>query len=407
MVEAAWLEALAADERTMAVQLANLPPSYAIMHDLRLPGSKGNIDHLVVGPGGAFVVLTRRCTEAVTFRDGQLWAGDLPLRDTLEAAKVESQLLTQSLATPVVPIVALLGIVLPAAAPSSIENVLVCAGDHVVRVVTRGSHTLLAPHKVSEAAERALPLLHNAGSVARTESGLGVRADPPPDTSVTPVVPPSARASAESVQRRNEIRSSKERKGRRHSASDGGNDRARPGVAEQPAKPAKERSGRARSLRFIVAAIVSLCLAAVALGSLVRVIWSDGGSTRRPAAPSNTAIVAPATTTGASPRTALAASLPAPRVEFAPTCPAPGAGWQLQPVWPGDIVGLVRYEVEIQSLDGSWSQLAPLATADTPWDALTAQPANATYTVRITAAMSDGSRSVNAPAVVSAPSAPC
>ena len=57
------------------------------MHDLRLPGSKGNIDHLVVGPGGAFVVLTRRSTEAITYRLGQLWAGDLPLRDTLDAAK--------------------------------------------------------------------------------------------------------------------------------------------------------------------------------------------------------------------------------------------------------------------------------------------------------------------------------
>jgi hypothetical protein len=160
-------------------------------------------------------------------------------------------------------------------------------------------------------------------------------------------------------------------------------------------------------MRFIVAVIVSLCLAAVALGSLVRVIWSDGGSTRRPSAASTTAVGAPETTTGASPHTALAASLPAPKVEFASTCPAPGAGWLLQPVWPGDIVGLVKYEVEIQSLDGSWSQLAPLTTADALWDSLSAQPANATYTVRITAAMSDGSRTVNAPAVISAPPTPC
>jgi len=28
----------------MAMQLAMLPPSYALLHDLRLPWSKGNVD---------------------------------------------------------------------------------------------------------------------------------------------------------------------------------------------------------------------------------------------------------------------------------------------------------------------------------------------------------------------------
>ncbi|MDO9176248.1 MAG: nuclease-related domain-containing protein, partial [Actinomycetota bacterium] len=92
VLEAQWLEALATDERAVAGQLAQLPPAYALLHDLKLPGSKGNIDHLVIGPGGAFVVVTRRCQEAITFRGGQLWSGDLSLRDLLDAARVESQL---------------------------------------------------------------------------------------------------------------------------------------------------------------------------------------------------------------------------------------------------------------------------------------------------------------------------
>ena len=51
-----------------------LPPAYALLHDLRLPGSKGNVDHLVIGPGGAFVVVIRRCPHAVEYRDGKLFA---------------------------------------------------------------------------------------------------------------------------------------------------------------------------------------------------------------------------------------------------------------------------------------------------------------------------------------------
>ncbi len=255
---------------------------------------------------------------------------------------------------------------LPAAAPNSVENVLACAGDHVVRVVARGSHTLLASHKVSEVAERALPLLHNAGSVARTHSALGVGADPAPDPSVRPVVPPVA------------------------PASDGINDRARPGFAAetQPGKPAKERSGRTRSLLFIVALIVSLCLVAVAVGNLARLTWSDDDPK-----PGSSASAA---TSGVT-----------PKVEFSFTCPAPGAGWQLLPVWPGDLVGLVQYEIEIQSLDGTWSQLSPLVTPHMPWDSLRAQPANAVYTVRIAAAMSDAKRSMNAPTVITTPPTTC
>ena len=170
MAEARWFEALAADERAMAMQLAMLPPAYALLHDLRLPGSKGNVDHLVVGPGGAFVVVLRRCSHTVEFRDGELWADSQSLSDVLAAAKVEAQLLAQLLRTPVVGVVALLDASLPAAIPAKVSGVLVCTGDLIARVVTRGSHTLLPPHQVAEVSERALPLLHSTGSATQEPS---------------------------------------------------------------------------------------------------------------------------------------------------------------------------------------------------------------------------------------------
>lgn len=415
VAEAKWLEALANDERTIATYLASLPPAYAILHDLKLPGSKGNVDHLIVGPGGAFVVMARRCPEAISLRDGSLWSGDQSLHDVFEAARVESQLLTQGLGTTVVPVVALLGVVLPAAAPHAIEGVLVCQAELIVRVVTRASHTLLPPHKVSEAAERALPLLHNPGSLVRTESALGVRPDPPADTSVNPVVPPPAPPSEQALKRRKATEAAAQRSagGRLDEPevpSDPIKDRGRHRGQQPPLPaPAKERSGRTRSLAFMGALLLSLSLVAVALGSLGRVLWNDDDPTTAESSPTVGATAGPgvsaaATTVVAGP---MAANLPAPAVAFSPFCPAPGAGWQMTPVWPGDLAGLVQYQIDLQNLDGSWTALQSIENAQTPWGSLLAQQPNTAYTIRITAVMADGSRSANAPTVILTPAEPC
>ena len=187
--EAAWLERVAADLRLMAGQLDNLPPAYAVLHDLTLPGSKGTVDHMVVGPGGAFLVVTRRYADAISFRDGHLWAGQHQLHGDLDTARVEATLMTQLLGSPVVPVLAFLDAVLPAAAPQAIDGVLVCSGATVTRVITRASHTLLTSPQVADVVERALPLLHSPGTVVRAVSAKGVSADPAPDTSVRPVMP--------------------------------------------------------------------------------------------------------------------------------------------------------------------------------------------------------------------------
>lgn len=417
--EAIWLEALAADERSVAAQLLKLPPAYALLHDLRLPGSKGNVDHLVVGPGGAFVVVTRRCSEPVSFHEGTLWVGELSLGDVLAAAKVESQLLTQTLGTTVVPVVTLLGVQPPASLPQAIGGVLVCAADNVVRVITRASHTLLPPHKVGEATERALPLLNNPGSEVRTESALGVRADPPADSSFNPVVPASAPPSEESVERRRATTEAAKKRGVTISQSVPVVPAHVPlAIQEAPDDaPAKERSGRSRSFRFIVVTLVGLCAIALTLGLLARTLWSndsddsDGGAdvtavtTSVTTEPSTTAaeVTVPATAA----HTGLAAGVAAPAVAFVPLCPAAGAGWQLQPTWPGDLDNLQQYDIELQNADGTWTALAPLATPQTPWGSLSGQPAGVSLTVRITAVMTDASRSISTPTVINAPAEAC
>ena len=50
--------------------LAALPARFVVLHDLRLPGRRENLDHLVIGPTGVFTVETKNYSSAVTIRRG-------------------------------------------------------------------------------------------------------------------------------------------------------------------------------------------------------------------------------------------------------------------------------------------------------------------------------------------------
>ena len=192
VAEAEWLESVAEDERATGVFLQELSTAHSILHDLKLEGVQGNVDHVVVGPGGAFVVVTRRFAQPLSVSGSMLYSGDRPLRPEFDALKMVAARLADTLGTPVMPVMAFHGGVLPASAPQEVDGVYVCGVENVVRVVTRASHTLLAPHKVTEITERALPHLFNPGSVARTQAEPAKVAAPAtispwiPETPATP-----------------------------------------------------------------------------------------------------------------------------------------------------------------------------------------------------------------------------
>ena len=67
---AARWEQGAAGEVAVATALAALPAGWIVLHDLAWPGRpRANLDHVVVGPGGVFVV------------DAKNWAGRIEIRD--------------------------------------------------------------------------------------------------------------------------------------------------------------------------------------------------------------------------------------------------------------------------------------------------------------------------------------
>jgi hypothetical protein len=60
--------------------LAGLPEGFVVFHDLHVPGSPANIDHLVVGPTGVFVVDSKAYTGTLTAGGDTLWRGRYPIR---------------------------------------------------------------------------------------------------------------------------------------------------------------------------------------------------------------------------------------------------------------------------------------------------------------------------------------
>lgn len=381
LAESTRLETVAADERAMASRLNGLPETYAILHDLTLPDGRGRVDHVVIGPGGAFLVLTRRVDAVLSLQHGKLWSGTASLTPLLDGARVEAQALTQHLGTPVVPVIGVVGAPIAEGTPGAVDGVLVCPADHMVHVISRGSHTLLPTTKVTEVADKAVTLLTVAGTRSR-RAGAAVPPPPPP--------PVAAQVAATNVT-------------------------APAPQVEAPARPARQgHHVDTHSRKFVVSVIASICLVAFAAGSLLRVLFADdktagsaglAGTSDITAA---TTIVPPSSAVETTvPATAPLANVPAPKVSFLPVCQAPGAGWSLVPAWPGDLQGLDHYEVQQQAADGTWTTLSSFTQADTIAAAVPAVAPAATLTLQIVAVLVDGSHSPGTPTPVGTPAAAC
>jgi len=88
----------AVGEEATARLLAELDPGrFTVFHDIRLPGSRANVDHVVVGPTGLFVVDSKNYTAKVTVNKDTLWCGRYPQTKRLETAAWEASKVTEAL----------------------------------------------------------------------------------------------------------------------------------------------------------------------------------------------------------------------------------------------------------------------------------------------------------------------
>jgi Nuclease-related domain len=72
-----------------------------VFHDLAVPNSGANVDHLVIGPGGIFLVDSKNWRGRLVFApDGMLWHGSYPLTATLATIGFEAAAIAEALGVP-------------------------------------------------------------------------------------------------------------------------------------------------------------------------------------------------------------------------------------------------------------------------------------------------------------------
>jgi Nuclease-related domain len=73
---------------------------FVIFHDLAVPDSPANVDHLVIGPSGVFVIDSKQWTGSVhQGADGLVWHNHYPLDRTLETVRWEAEAISRVLGT--------------------------------------------------------------------------------------------------------------------------------------------------------------------------------------------------------------------------------------------------------------------------------------------------------------------
>jgi hypothetical protein len=76
----AWRRGAAGERRTARLLGPLEGQGWVVLHDLAVPGSRANVDHLVIGPGGVFVVDSKQYSGRLQLdSSGRLWRGRYPL----------------------------------------------------------------------------------------------------------------------------------------------------------------------------------------------------------------------------------------------------------------------------------------------------------------------------------------
>jgi Nuclease-related domain len=113
----AWRRGAAGERRTARLLDPLERQGWAVLHDLAVPGSRANLDHLVIGPGGVFVIDSKQYRGRLELDpSGRVWHGRYPLAPTLRVVEFEADQAAQVLTDPdvvVVPIVVVHGAQIP------------------------------------------------------------------------------------------------------------------------------------------------------------------------------------------------------------------------------------------------------------------------------------------------------
>jgi hypothetical protein len=153
----AWRRGAVGERRTARLLDPLERHGWAILHDLAVPGSRANLDHLAIGPGGVFVIDSKQYFGRLQLdASGRLWHGRYPLAPTLRTVSFEADQAAQVLPDPgvaVVPVVAVHGAQIPWG-KVVVDGVPVVAVRRLPRML-RQLPTVLGPERVTGLADQA------------------------------------------------------------------------------------------------------------------------------------------------------------------------------------------------------------------------------------------------------------
>ena len=166
---AALWERGAQGEEAVASALAALPESWIALHDLAWPGRpRANIDHVVIGPGGVFVVDAKNWSGRVEVRDEVLTQNGRS-RESAVASAAEAALAVQAIASSPATCTGVLCFVRDEPLAAWARDVMVCSTGNLTDLLVAHPH-VLSPDDVRRCAEAV-----RAGAVRRTEAPAAKR----------------------------------------------------------------------------------------------------------------------------------------------------------------------------------------------------------------------------------------
>jgi Nuclease-related domain len=170
----AWRRGAVGERRTARLLGPLERQGWAVLHDLAVPGSRANLDHLVVGPGGVFVIDSKQYRGRLQLdRSGRLWHGRYPLAPTLRAVSFEADQAAQVLPDPgvaVLPVVAVHGAQIPWGKVVT-DGVRVVPARRLASML-RALPAVLEPERVAGLADQARHRFHAAGRSSTAEGPI-------------------------------------------------------------------------------------------------------------------------------------------------------------------------------------------------------------------------------------------
>jgi hypothetical protein len=160
----AWQRGAAAERHTAHLLDPLARHGWVVLHDLAIPGSQANLDHLLIGPGGVFVIDSKHYRGRLQLDPtGRLWHGRHLLAPTLRAVDFEADQAARVLPDPgvaVVPIVAIHGAQVPWGKVVT-DGVPVVAARRLPSML-RALPGVLGPERVAWLADQARVRFHAA-----------------------------------------------------------------------------------------------------------------------------------------------------------------------------------------------------------------------------------------------------